>query len=118
MLRAAFRRLVTLLVATAGITAVLSLALGLLLGTSPLRSISVGLYGVGSVILLAGFFVGNRGPARVRGDAGFANITSRRLGWADPQERDEALNMSAVLVTLGFVLILLGVLADTRHNLF
>jgi hypothetical protein len=118
MLLAALRRLLTLLVATACGTAVFSVALGLLLGSSILRSISVGFYAVGSVVLLAGFFVGNRGPARVKGDIGFANIASRRLRWATEEERDEALNMSAVFVTLGFILILLGVVADTRHNLF
>ena len=118
MLLAALRRLLTLLVATACVTALLSAALGLLLGSSVLRSVSVGLYAVGSVILLAGFFVGNRGPARVKGDIGFANIASRRLRWATPEEREEAINTSAVFVTLGFILILLGVAADTRHNLF
>jgi hypothetical protein len=107
-----------LLVVTACGTAVLSVALGLLLGSSVLRSMSVGFYAVGSVVLLAGFFVGNRGPARVKGDIGFTSIASRRLRWATAEERDEALNMSAVFVTLGFILILLGVIADTRHNLF
>lgn len=93
-------------------------AFGLLIGASLLPSIAVGLYAVGSLILLAGFFVGNRGPARVKGDIGFANLASRRLRWATPEESEEALNMSAVFVTLGFILILLGTLADTRHRLF
>ncbi len=118
MLAAALRRLVTLLAAVAVATAALSAGFGLLLGASASRSVSVGLYSVGSVILLAGFFVGNRGPARVKKDAGFTNIVARELRWATPEETNEAINMSAVFVTLGFLLILLGVAADTQHNLF
>ena len=37
---------------------------------------------------------------------------------ADPEEREETINMSAIYVLLGFVLILLGFAADRRYSLF
>jgi hypothetical protein len=40
------------------------------------------------------------------------------MRWATPEERDETINMSAVYVVLGLVLIVFGVLADTRYSLF
>jgi hypothetical protein len=126
MLLAAFRRFALLLAGAAAGTALLSLAVGLLLGSSVSRSVSVGLYLVGCFLLVAGFFVGNRGPARLRGDEteGGAvggmfglGIGSRRLRWATPEEREEAISNSAIFVTLGLALILLGVLADSRVQL-
>jgi hypothetical protein len=38
--------------------------------------------------------------------------------WATATEQDETLNSSALFVTLGLGLILLGVFADTRYKLF
>jgi hypothetical protein len=126
MLRAAARRFILLLVATAGITSVVSLLVGLLLGSSVSRSVSVGLYVVGCFLLVAGFFVGNRGPARLKNpdEEGAAaggmfgiGIGRRRLRWATIEERDEALSNSAIFVALGLALIVLGVLADSRVTL-
>jgi hypothetical protein len=126
MLRAALRRLALLLVGTAVGTAALSLAVGLLLGASPSRSVSVGLYLVGCFLLVSGFFVGNRGPARLRGDDAEGGamggmfglgVGARRLRWATLEEREEAISNSAIFVTLGLALILLGVLADSRVQL-
>jgi hypothetical protein len=126
MLRAALRRLALLLVGTAVGTAAFSLAVGLLLGASPSRSVSVGLYLVGCFLLVSGFFVGNRGPARLRGDDAEGGamggmfglgVGARRLRWATLEEREEAISNSAIFVTLGLALILLGVLADSRVQL-
>jgi hypothetical protein len=125
LIRAAARRLALLLVGTAAGTATLSLLVGLLVGAPASRSISVGLYLVGCFLLVAGFFVGNRGPARLRGDesegamAGMfgLGIGSRRLRWATLEEREEAISNSAIFVTLGLALILLGVVADSRVHL-
>jgi hypothetical protein len=126
MLRAAARRFLTLLVVTAAITSAVSLALGLLIGSSASRSVSVGLYLVGCFLLVAGFFVGNRGPARLRNpeDEGGAiggmfgvGIGRRRLRWATLEEREEAISNSAIFVVLGLALILLGVFADSRVQL-
>jgi hypothetical protein len=126
MLRAAARRFSLLLVATAGITSAVSLLFGLLIGSSASRSVSVGLYLVGCFLLVSGFFVGNRGPARLRNpdDEGGAiggmfgiGVGRRRLRWATMEEREEAISNSAIFVVLGLALILLGVLADSRVRL-
>jgi hypothetical protein len=126
VLLAAARRFALLLSATAAATSALSLVVGLLLGSTVSRSVSVGLYLVGCFLLVAGFFVGNRGPARLRGaeDEGGAvggmfgvGIGRRRLRWATVEEREEAISNSAIFVVLGLALILLGVLADTRVKL-
>jgi hypothetical protein len=123
MIRAAARRFALLLVGTATVTSLISVLVGLVLGSSVSRSISLGLYLVGCFLLVAGFFVGNRGPARLRGpeDEGGAvggmfglGIGRRRLRWATIEEREEAISNSAVFVVLGLALIFLGVLADTR----
>lgn len=114
---AALRRLVVLLVLATAITLVCSLALGLLVGGSVSRSVSVGFYLVGSFLTIAGFFVGNRGPVRLKRDVGVPLLGSRFVRWATPEEREESINTSAIYVVLGFALIFLGVLADTRYSL-
>jgi hypothetical protein len=107
-----------LIVVVAGVTALGSLAIGLLSGASVSRSLAIGFYLVGSFWLVAGFFVGNRGPVRLKSDLGAPLFGSRFVRWATPEEREETINMSALYVLLGFVLILLGFAADTRYSLF
>jgi hypothetical protein len=116
LLLAAARRFFTLLAAIAGATVVLSLLLGLALGISADRAISVGLDCVGAFLLVAGFFTGNRGPARLK-DEGGASPEGRRVRWATREERVIALNDSAIFVSVGFVLILLGLVVDSRVRL-
>jgi hypothetical protein len=65
---AAARRFGIIVGSIVGGTAVLALLLGLAFGSSVSRSLSVGWYSVGSVLLISGFFVGNRGPARPEGE--------------------------------------------------
>jgi hypothetical protein len=114
---AAARRFGIVLSALAGGTAVLALLVGLAFGSSVSRSLSLGWYIVGSVLLISGFFVGNRGPSRPEGE-GWSPFSVRRwVRWATPDEQRESLSLSAVLVVLGFMLIALGVLADTRYTL-
>lgn len=101
-------------------TAAVSLAIGLLLGASASRSVSLGFYLVGSFLLISGFFVGNRGPVRVKGDPGFGMFgifRDRRLRWATGSEQSESISLSFAFVALGVVLIVLGVVADTRYSL-
>jgi tellurite resistance protein TehA-like permease len=126
MYRAAIRRLVLVVLGTLGATAVGSLLVGLLTGSTPGRAVTLGFYLVGCLFLLAGFFLGNRGPARVRSEAdhdtGFFGVIfgagGRRLRWATPSEQDETINSSAVYVVLGIVLVFAGFLVDSRHALF
>jgi hypothetical protein len=120
LLAAALRRFVFLSAVAAAGTALVSMAIGLLLGAGISRSISLGFYGVGSFLLISGFFVGNRGPVRVKGDPGFGVFgvfKDRRVRWATGSEQAESLNLSFVFVALGVLLIVLGVIADTRYKL-
>jgi hypothetical protein len=115
---AALRRFFGLLVLASGITLAGALSFGLALGADAWRAVSVGFYVVGSFLLVAGFFVGNRGPVRLRGEGGTPFLFgSRFVRWATPEEREESINLSAVFITLGLVLILVGVVADTRYEL-
>lgn len=114
------KRFAKLLVGIAAVTAAISLAIGLALGASVSRSVSVGFYIVGCFGLIAGFFVGNRGPVRVQGDPGVGVLgvfRNRRVRWATGQEQFESLSLSVLFVAVGVVLILLGVVTDTRYSL-
>jgi hypothetical protein len=125
MLRAAGRRFALLLLLASGVIVLFAVPAGLLAGTGLRRAISVGFYLVGCFLLVAGFFVGNRGPARPgsREDAAPAaglfgiGVAARGVRWATRDEQDEAINDSAVFVAIGFALILLGVAVDDRYHL-
>jgi hypothetical protein len=122
MIRAALRRFAGLLLVIAAGTAALSLLLGVASGASVSRSVSVGFYLVGSFLLIAGFFIGNRGPVRTKGDPGMPTVLgpifrTRVLRWATAEEVGESLSLSVVFVALGIALIFLGIVADTRYSL-
>lgn len=118
MILGAFRRFALMYGSVGGFTVILSLSCGALAGAPLGRSIAIGLYLVGSLILIFGFFVGNRGPFRHdHGDDGYSFIP-RGIRRATLQERSEAVNISALFVVLGLGLILLGVLSDSSHRLF
>ena len=116
MLRAALRRFLILLAGLAGLTATFSVLGSLLAGGSVTRALAVGFYLVGSFMLIAGFFVGNRGPVRPKG-TGTPLFGVRMMCWATPLEREETINESALYVVLGFALILIGVAADSHASL-
>lgn len=127
MLLAAARRFGLLLALAAAVTTALALPAALVFDVDVRRAISVGFYLVGSFLLVSGFFVGNRGPARPKGEETTAGATAGMFGigvgargirWATPDERDEAISSSAVFVALGFILILVGTLTDNRVQLF
>ena len=123
MLVGALRRFAGLLVVLAAGTVLCSVALGLLLDASISRALSIGFYLIGSFLLISGFFVGNRGPVRAKGDDFAVPVFGplmrhRMLRWATPEEREESLSLSVVFVALGVVLILFGLVADTRYELY
>jgi hypothetical protein len=112
---AALRRLAALFFAIAGATALGSLLIGLLAGSGVWRALSLGWYIVGSVLLISGFFVGNRGPSRPQGEGWSPFSTRRWVRWATPDEQRDAVSFSVLLVAIGIVLIVLGAFADTRY---
>jgi hypothetical protein len=115
---AAARRFGILFAALAGGTAVVALLLGLAVGSGVGRSLSLGWYIVGSTLLISGFFIGNRGPSRPQGQGWSPFSLQRWSRWATPDEQRETISFSAVLVVLGFIIIAMGVVADTRYSLF
>jgi hypothetical protein len=117
-LGAALRRFTVLLGAVVGLTALGSLLFGLLLGSGLNRALSLGFYLVGCFLLVSGFFLGNRGPARLKGAGAVPMFGQRFMRWATPSEREDALNDSAIFVSIGFALILIGAIVDDRNRLF
>ena len=116
-MRDAARRVAVIFGSLAGGTGVLALLIGLVAGAGVGRALSVGWYSVGSVLLISGFFVGNRGPARPQGEGWSVFSLQRWVRWASPDEQRESISFSALLVVLGFVLIVLGAIADTRYSI-
>jgi hypothetical protein len=116
--RAAARRFGILFAVLAGGTGAVALLLGLAFGAGIGRSLSLGWYIVGSTLLISGFFIGNRGPSRPQGEGWNPFSLQRWTRWATPDEQREAISLSAVLVVLGFIIIAMGVVADTRYTLF
>ena len=103
MVRAALRRIILLLAGTLIVVSGLSLRSGSCSARRG-RSVSLGLTLVGSFLLISGFFVGNRGPVRVKDDdapmAGPFVFGNRLVRWATPSEREETINLSAVFVSV------------------
>lgn len=116
MIRAGLARALRLFVVVAAASAVVSLVLGVVFGADASRSVSVGWYAVGATVLLLGFFASSRGPTRAVEEGSSLRLRARR--WATRGEQEDALNLSAVLVLLGVVLIVLGIAVDPRHRLF
>jgi hypothetical protein len=120
---AGLRRLLGFAAGTTVVVAVLSLAAGLLLGSGPRRSISVGLYGVGSLFIVVGVFYGVRPPVRTSGGGGSPGIFGSLAAgggiarWADKEDIEESLGLSAVFVTIGLLLIVVGAAIDPRARL-
>jgi hypothetical protein len=120
---AALRRFTFLIALASVLTTVGSLLLGLLVGASLDRSVALGFYGLGCFLMISGFFVGNRGPARVKSESPGPSMLplpgfgGRRLRWATLEEQNETINNSAVFIALGLVLVMIGVAVDTRHSL-
>jgi hypothetical protein len=119
---AAGRRFLVLVVGASLFTAAASLVVGAILGAGIERALTLGFYLTGCFLILAGFFAANRGPARLKGDSDavgglFTFFGTRRIRWASLGEQHDAINNSAVFVTLGFVLIAIGFAFDAKHTL-
>ena len=117
MFAGAARRFLLLLGGIAGLTLIIAIPFGLLTGDVS-RAVATAFYLIGAFMLVAGFFLGNRGPVRLNDGEQKGFMGSGRLHWADPNERNASLNSSALFVVLGIVLIICGVVADSRYPLF
>jgi hypothetical protein len=106
-------------VGVGGITVLLSLLFGALAHAPVQRSIAIGFYLIGCLMLIFGFFVGNRGPLRHdRGDDDKPSMLPKAVRKATPEERRESVNVSVLFIVIGLGLILLGAVSDSAHKLF
>jgi hypothetical protein len=120
MLLGALRRISLMLLVVGGGTLVVSTMLALLAGASVRRTVAVSFYLVGSVLLIAGFFVGNRGVLRADSDSerpGFLGLSRGRVRSATSTEQRESTRVSALVIGLGVALLILGTFADNDHSL-
>jgi hypothetical protein len=113
VLLAGLRRFFKVFGSLAVVTALGSVGVGIAMGAELSRSIAIGFYLVGSLFLMGGFFVGNRGPVHAQRNQPIPIIGPRFVRWATADELAETINTSAVYVSLGFALIIIGVLVDT-----
>jgi hypothetical protein len=118
ILAAGLRRFALILAGLAAVTLALTLLFAALGGGNVDRAVSLGFDIVGIFFLLAGFFVGNRGPVRLKGHASVPLFGERQMRWATPAEREEAISDSAIFVAVGVAMIIIGVAIDSRYTLF
>lgn len=116
VLLGAARRFLLLLGGTSAAVAVCALGVGLLGGFSLNRSLANGFEGFGVLLLVLGFFIGNRGPVRSKVDA-VPFFGPRFLRWATPEEHRSTIAESAIFVVLGLVLVVIGIVIDNRYRL-
>jgi hypothetical protein len=117
MLIAAARRFSILLGATSAVIAACSLGVGAAAGFSLNRSLASGFEIFGCLLLVLGFFVGNRGPVRLKTEAA-PLIGPRFLRWATPDEHSRTIPESAIFIVLGLIVIMIGLAIDARYRLY
>lgn len=119
----AARRIASIVGGVAGITIVVSAAVGLLSSTDLDRAVSTGLYLVGCFLVVLGFFSGVRGPVRPRGDEADGDsamsvfgvgLAGRGARTATGDERADARATTWLFLFLGLTLILVGVAVDSK----
>jgi energy-converting hydrogenase Eha subunit E len=109
-------RLVALLAGACLLVLAASVPLGLAAGSSLDRAVSLGFYLLGAFLVVLGLLAGNRGPFR-RVDEDVPTRRERKLRRATRDEMVETINVSVLMVTIGFVLIVIGVAIDDRYRL-
>jgi hypothetical protein len=118
VIAAGLRRFAFILGGLGAMTATFTLLFSALSGGNVERTVSLGFDLVGIFFLVAGFFVGNRGPVRLKGQASVPLFGERRMRWATPEEREEAISDSAIFIAVGIAMIIIGVAIDSRYRLF
>lgn len=116
----AARRIGLIWVAILAATTVISALLGLALSASLGRSIAVGLYLAGAMLLTGCFVVGARGPLRGVSREGetVPLAGARGVRRATGDERSESSRTAILLFVLGLSLVLIGSLIDPAHKPF
>jgi hypothetical protein len=120
---AGLRRFAVLAAGLLLIVVVLGLAYDLLAEVSLRRALSVAGYAVGALFVVMGLFHGIRPPLRIDDEEGSPTmfgvlLTRGKVRTATPEERDDALGSSVLLVSLGAVLIVFGAILDPVHRIF
>jgi len=118
VLVAGLRRFFVILAALAGGVTCLMVLLAFLGKWDVARTVSAGFDAIGAFLLVIGFFVGNRGPVRLKSEQAALPFSGpRRVRWATPDERADTLNDSAVFVAVGLVMVVIGIVIDPRYSL-
>jgi hypothetical protein len=119
VLLGALRRLATLTALSICGACVLGLVIAAAAGEDIRRGLAIGLYVSGAGLTGLAFLFGSRPPVRGREEQGGFVTVGRWLGggvrWASPEEHQHAMNLPAVFLGLGVLLILIGVGVDDRH---
>jgi len=119
MLLGALRRFAAVVGVCAGGAAALGLLIALAAKEDVRRGLAVGFYALGALLLGLGVLIAVRPPVRSKGDAGFIGF-GRWMGgsvrWATADEHREALNLPALLISVGVILVVLGAVVDDRHS--
>jgi hypothetical protein len=129
VLRSAARRLLILFAVIFAGTSVVSLALGALAHANLLRSLAVGFYVVGAVVLVGSFILGMKGPLRSEfedegGELAPARgmlssvLVPRSIRRTTVEERQDARRTSLALFGLGILLIFIGAGFDPAQHVF
>ena len=120
MLRQAARRLAIIFLAIVAVTVGVSALLGAASGSSIERSVAIGFYVAGALLLVGCFVVGARGPLRGVSNQGetVPLFGARRVRRATTDEQTEASRTAILLFVVGLVLIVLGSFFDPAHRAF
>jgi hypothetical protein len=118
--RQAARRLALIWGALLAVTLAVSVLLGLATHGNILRSMAVGLYLAGAVLLGGCFVIGARGPLRGQSREGetVSILGASRVRRATGDERSESARTAILLFVLGLSLVILGSLIDPAHKSF
>ena len=118
MLLGALRRLAAIVAASALAATVLGLVIAAAAHESVRRSLALGFYVAGVCLCGLALLLSFSPPVRTRRDGGFVGF-GRWVGggvrWATHTERDEAMNLPALLLTIGVVMIVIGAAVDQRR---
>ena len=117
----ALRRFAIALVIVVAAGALVGLLAGAVIRQGLRRDLAVGFYLSGTGLLALALLLGTRPPVKFKEGTGGSSVPSglfdRGVRWASREEQNEALNVPALLVTLGVCLIVIGAVCDPSRKL-